>query len=177
MRRSPLGLTLLASLALASLPSHATTASYGYDANGNRISGDGQHYEYDDANRLVRIRQGNASGPVVAEFFHDHAKYQAPQPEHPEHPDTAGDLPDAAIHANPLEGHNAALRRRNSAFRRGTNTYAKNADAPQRTLDVHRLQHHCVRPHWSTGEAPAVRSGLLAAPLRLAAILMMRKAA
>jgi len=101
-------------------------------------------------------------------------KYQAPQPEHP---DTPRDVPEAAIHANPLEGHNAALRRRNSAFRRGTNTYAKNADALQRTLDVHWLQHHFVRPHWTTGEVPAVRLGIFAAPLSLEAILMMPKTA
>ena len=81
------------------------------------------------------------------------------------------------LHANPLEAHNAALRRRNSAFRRGTNTYAKNADALQRTLDVYLLQHHFVRPHWTTGEVPAVRLGLFTAPLSLEAILMMPKTA
>jgi hypothetical protein len=101
-------------------------------------------------------------------------KYQAPQPEHP---DTAPDFPETAIHANHLEGHNAALRRRNSAFRRRTNTYAKNTDALQRTLDVHLVQHNFVRPHWTTGEVPAVRLGIMAAPLRLEAILMMQKAA
>ena len=101
-------------------------------------------------------------------------KYQAPQPEHP---DTPPDFPEAAIHANHLEGHNAALRRRNSAFRRRTNTYAKNTDALQRTLDVHLLQHNFVRPHRTTGEVPAVRLGIVAAPLRLEEILMMQKAA
>jgi len=101
-------------------------------------------------------------------------KYQAPQPEHP---DTSPDFPEAAIHANHLEGHNAALRRRNSAFRRRTNTYAKNTDALQRTLDVHLLQHNFVRPHWTTGEVPAVRLGIRVTPLRLEDILMMQKAA
>ena len=101
-------------------------------------------------------------------------KYQAPQPEHP---DTPPDFPEAAIHANHLEGHNAALRRRNSAFRRRTNTHAKNADALQRTLDVHLLQHNFVRPHRTTGEVPAARLGIVAAPLRLEEILMMPKAA
>ena len=101
-------------------------------------------------------------------------KYQAPQPDHP---DTPRDIPKAAIHAHHLEGHNAAFRRRNSAFRRRTNTYAKNADALQRTLDVHLLQHNFIRPHWTTGEVPAVRLGIMAAPLRLEAILMMPKAA
>ena len=100
--------------------------------------------------------------------------YQTPQPEHP---DTPRDVPEAAIHANHLEAHNAAWRRRNSAFRRRTNPYAKNADALQRTLDVHLLQHHFVRPHWTTGEVPAERLGIMAAPLRLEEILMMPKAA
>lgn len=101
-------------------------------------------------------------------------RYQAPQPEHP---DTPSDFPEAAIHANHLEGHNAALRRRNSAFRRRTNTYAKNTDALQRTLDVHLLQHNFVRPHWITGEVPAVRLGIAAVPLSFEAILMMQKTA
>ena len=67
--------------------------------------------------------------------------------------------------------------RRNRAFRRRTNTYAKNTDALQRTLDVHLLQHNFVRPHWTTGEVLAVRLGIMAAPLRLEEILMMPKAA
>lgn len=66
------GWAVMLSLALATFPSHADTLSYGYDANGNRISGDGQYYEYNDANRLARIRQGNASGSFIAEFFYDH---------------------------------------------------------------------------------------------------------
>ncbi len=65
-------LALMLTLALATSPSHADTLSYGYDANGNRISGDGQYYEYNDANRLARIRQGNTSGSIIAEFFYDH---------------------------------------------------------------------------------------------------------
>ena len=101
-------------------------------------------------------------------------KYQAPQPEHP---DTPRDVPEAALHANHLEAHNTALRRRNSAFRRRTNTYAKNTTALQRTLDVHLLQHNFVRPHWTTGEVPAVRLGIMAAPLHLEEILMMQKTA
>jgi len=101
-------------------------------------------------------------------------RYQTPQSEHP---NTPRDIPEATIHANHLDAHNAALRRRNSAFRRRTNTYAKNTTALQRTLDVHRLQHNVVRPHWTTGEVPAVRLGIMAAPLRLEEILMMQKAA
>ena len=99
---------------------------------------------------------------------------QTPQSEPP---DTPRDIPEAAIHANPLEAHNAALRRRNSAFRRRTHTDAKNTDALQRTLDVHLLQHNFARPHWTTGQVPAVRLGIMAASLRLEEILMMQKAA
>jgi transposase-like protein len=127
----------------------------------------------DVAERLSRAPQKQGR-PTASGRVPKRPKYQAPQPEHP---DTAPDFPEAAIHANHLEGHNAALRRRNSAFRRRTNTYAKNADALQRTLDAHLLQHNFVRPHWTTGEVPAVRLGILTAPLRLEEILMMQKAA
>lgn len=106
-------------------------------------------------------RQSHRRGP-------QRPRYQAPQPEHP---DTPSDFPEAAIHANHLEAHNAALRRRR------TNTYAKNTDALQRTLDAHLLQHNFVRPHWTTGEVPAVRLGIFTAPLSLEAILMMQKTA
>jgi transposase-like protein len=59
-------------------------------------------------------------------------KYQAPQGEHS---DTDQSLPDTEIHANHVKAQNAAMQRRNSAFRRRTNTYAKT----ELTLDVIRL--------------------------------------
>ena len=49
-------------------------------------------------------------------------KYQAPVPEHPQ---TVQEIAQGEIHANHLEAFNASMRRRNSAFRRKTNTYAK----------------------------------------------------
>jgi hypothetical protein len=49
-------------------------------------------------------------------------KYEAP---HREHPDTVQDVMSSAIHANHLEVSNASFRRRNPAYRRRTNTYAK----------------------------------------------------
>lgn len=85
-------------------------------------------------------------------------KYQAPQSGPP------SDFPAAALHANHREAHNVALRRCNGAFRRRTHTYAKNADALQRTLDRHLLQHNFIRPHRTTGEAPAVRLGIFTTP-------------
>ncbi|WP_136525968.1 RHS repeat domain-containing protein [Geomonas ferrireducens] len=62
-------------VALMYLPhetSAATTLPYDYDANGNMIRGEGKYYEYNDVNQLVKIRQGDANGPVMAEYFYDY---------------------------------------------------------------------------------------------------------
>jgi transposase-like protein len=98
-------------------------------------------------------------------------KYEAP---HREHPETVQDLSDDQIHANHVEAQNAALRRRNSAFRRRTNTYAKCRKGLQRTLDVHQLIHNFVRRHWTTGQVPAVAMGILADALSLEDLLCLR---
>lgn len=98
-------------------------------------------------------------------------KYEAPWLEHPE---TEQTLDDADIHANHVEAQNAALRRRNSAFRRRTNTYAKCKEGLQRTLDVHQIIHNFVRPHWTTREVPAVALGILKGALCLEDILTSR---
>jgi hypothetical protein len=95
-------------------------------------------------------------------------KYEAPWREHP---DTKQTLNNSDIHANHIEAQNAALRRRNSAFRRRTNTYAKSSKGLQRTLDVHQIIHNFVRPHWTTGQVPAVALGVLEKPLCLESIL------
>ena len=42
------------------------------------------------------------------------------------------------------------------------------------SIIVHLLQHNFVRPHWTPGEVPAVRLGIIAAPLRLEDILMTK---
>jgi len=49
-----------------------TSLIYQYDANGDLIQGDGKHYEYNDANQLVRVRHGDQTGPVIAEYFYDY---------------------------------------------------------------------------------------------------------
>jgi hypothetical protein len=85
-------------------------------------------------------------------------KYQAPVPEHPQ---TDAQIENAQIHANHVEAFNAALRRRNSAFRRKTNMYAKTRDNLQRTLDLHWLVHNFVRVHFTTKVVPAVKLGIL----------------
>ena len=85
-------------------------------------------------------------------------KYEAPVPEHPQ---TEHEVPEPEIHANHAEAFNSSLRRRNSAFRRETNTYAKDRDNLQRTLDVYWVVHNFVRVHFTTKVVPAVKLGIL----------------
>nr|WP_321398888.1 IS1 family transposase [uncultured Desulfobacter sp.] len=101
-------------------------------------------------------------------------KYQVTQREHP---DTDQSLAKNEIHANHLEAQNAASRRRNSTFRRKTNTYAKTKHGLQRTLDVHHIIHNYVRPHWTTGKVPAVALGIMSEALSLESILTMQRTA
>jgi transposase-like protein len=100
-------------------------------------------------------------------------KYQAPIPEHPE---TQHQVADAEIHANHVEALNASLRRRNSAFRRKTNTYAKSRQHLQRTLDVYWLVHNFVRVHFTTKVVPAVKLGILEVGLSWLQLFTMRYA-
>lgn len=119
----------------------------------------------------VKVRLKN-KGSQKSKPGRKRSKYEAP---HREHPKTAQNLgPD--IHANHLEAQNASMRRRNSAFRRRTNTYAKNRAGLQRTLDVHQIIHNFVRPHWTTGKVPAEALGLSGGSLCLENLLTMRLA-
>jgi len=85
-------------------------------------------------------------------------KYEAPVPEHPQ---TETKIAETEIHANHVEGFNASLRRRNSAFRRKTNTYAKSNKHLQRTLDFFWVIHNFVRVHFTTKIVPAVKLGIM----------------
>ena len=100
-------------------------------------------------------------------------KYQAPVPEHPE---TPSQMTEATIHANHVEAFNASLRRRNSAFRRKTNTYAKTQADLQRTLNREWLIHNFVRPHFTTGLVPAVALGILESGLSWEQLFSIRYA-
>ncbi len=100
-------------------------------------------------------------------------KYQAPVPEHPE---TQHQIADSEIHANHVEAFNASLRRRNAAFRRKTNTYAKSRQDLQRTLNVYWLVHNFVRVHFTTKAVPAVKLGILEVGLSWFQLLTMRYA-
>lgn len=92
-----------------------------------------------------------------------------------EHPFTAIS-PMAEVHANHNEAQNAALRRRCSAFRRRQNLYAKTRAGLQRVLDVQRIIHNWVRPHWGLGKrtTPAMAIGLCSRPLSTQEILCIR---
>ena len=116
------------------------------------------------ARRLPRARLVT---PVV-----NGPKYEAPCAEHPETPQT---LPTNAIHANHVEALNASLRRRNSAYRRKTNTYAKKKTGLQRTLDVFWIVHNFIRKHFTTQQVPAVALGILEKGLSWGQILRIQR--
>ena len=98
-------------------------------------------------------------------------KYQAPQSEHP---DTTQNIKNPDIHANHVEGFNAALRRMCSAFRRKTNTYAKKVERLQGRLNVIWIIHNFVRVHYTTKEVPAVTLGVIEEGLTLEDILRLK---
>jgi len=80
-------------------------------------------------------------------------KYVQPKPEHPE---TINDIENSDIHANHTEAFNASLRRKCAAYRRKTNTYAKNTDRLQQRLDLIWIKHNFVDKHFTTKKIPAV---------------------
>lgn len=92
-----------------------------------------------------------------------------------EHPFTAIS-PESEVHANHNEAQNAALRRRCSSYRRRQNLYAKKLPGLQRILDVQRLIHNWVRPHWGLdiGTTPAMKMGFCSRPLSIMEILTSR---
>ncbi len=101
-------------------------------------------------------------------------KYEAP---HREHPQTLQDVADKDIHANHVEAFNSSTRRRNSAYRRKTNTYAKKGTALQRTLDILWVVHNFIRRHFTTQQIPAVALGILNKGLSWEQVLTIRKPA
>lgn len=101
-------------------------------------------------------------------------KYEAP---HPEHPDTRDAIMDSDIHAEHVEAFNASTRRRNAAYRRKTNTYAKKKTALQRTLDMLWIIHNFIRPHFTTRKIPAVALGIVEKGLLWEEVCMIQKTA
>lgn len=119
----------------------------------------------------VRVRLKNKGSKKRA--GRPRQKYQAPVPEHPQ---TEHEIAPQEIHANHLEAFNASIRRRNAAFRRKTNTYAKSKENLQRTLDVFWLIHNFVRVHFTTKVVPAVKLGILEVGLSWSLLLTIRYA-
>lgn len=117
----------------------------------------------------VRVRLKNKGSKKRAGRLRP--KYQAPVPEHPE---TGSRIENQEIHANHVEAFNASLRRRNSAFRRKTNTYAKTKDDLQRTLNVQWVVHNFVRVHFTTKVVPAVKLEILETGLTWSQLFMIR---
>ena len=101
-------------------------------------------------------------------------KYQAPWREHPQTPPLT-DL--VQIHANHVEAFNASLRRRCAAYRRRTNTYAKNRQRLQQRLDVYWIVHNFVRVHFTTRQIPAVALGILSQGLSFVQLSQIQKIA
>lgn len=92
-----------------------------------------------------------------------------------EHPFTAIS-PKAEVHANHLEALNSALRRRATAYRRRQNQYAKIVKGLQRALNVQRLLHNWVKPHFSLDKktTPAMAMGFITRPLKIRELLTCR---
>jgi hypothetical protein len=68
-------------------------------------------------------------------------------------------------------------RRRNAAYRRKTNTYAKQKTSLQRTLDILWIVHNFIRKHFTTQQVPAVALGILDQGLSWEQVLHFRKSA
>ena len=89
---------------------------------------------------------------------------------------TCQDVINSDIHANHLEGQNAATRRRLSAYRRKTNTYAKSTDGLQRVLDGYWVFHNFIKKHFTTKQVPVVDMGIIDAPFSWKTLLSIQTA-
>jgi hypothetical protein len=67
------------------------------------------------------------------------------------------------------EAQNSSLRRRASGYRRRQNLYAKAVEGLQRVLDMQRMIHNWVRPHWGLGkkETPSMAMGYINRPVTM----------
>lgn len=100
-------------------------------------------------------------------------KYQSPWAEHPE---TDQSINDKDIHANHAEAFFSAIRRKCSAFRRRTNTYAKSTKGLQRILHVYWVIHNFSRVHFTIKQVPAVVLGIIDKGLSLNELFQIQMA-
>lgn len=119
--------------------------------------------------RGMRVRVKN-KGSQSHKRGRKRPRYQKPWREHPETPP----IDDEQIHAHHVEAHNASQRRKNSCYRRRSNTYAKITHCLQRTLDRHWIIHNFTQPHFTTGRVPAVALGIVDQRLPVEQVLTMQ---
>ena len=140
------------------------------DGGGRRRRGPGRPKKTLKKGVKVRIKnkgsQAHKQGPK-------RPKYQTPWEEHPE---TEQPVEEQQIHANHAEAFFSALRRKCSAFRRKTNTYAKTTTGLQRLLDVYWVMHNFVRFHFTTREVPAVSLGVIDRPFSVRELFLIQMA-
>lgn len=54
-----------------------------YDANGNLVQDDKYDYEYDSFNQLIKVREDNSNGRIIAEYFYDDTGNRIKKIEYP----------------------------------------------------------------------------------------------
>jgi hypothetical protein len=125
----------------------------------------------------VAIKVKGSQGTPHVEWIGQEHPFTAISPKAEVHQEgVRGKLPPAHFRANHNEAQNSSLRRRASAYHRRQNHYAKVVEGLQRALDVQRLIHNWVRPHWGLekNQTPAMAMGYLERPVTMLELLSSR---
>ncbi len=125
----------------------------------------------------VAIKVKGSQGKPHIEWLSAEHPFTAISPKSDVHKEgVRGKLPPAHFRANHNEAQNSSLRRRSSAYHRRQNHYAKVVNGLQRALDVQRLVHNWVRPHWglANNQTPAMAMGYLNRPIFMTELLSSR---
>jgi len=84
MNKTKRSIALFCILLIVSISSvFAKEISLSYDANGNLIQDDGLYYEYNSFNNLIKVREDNSNGRVIAEYFYDDTGNRVKKIEYP----------------------------------------------------------------------------------------------
>ena len=78
------------------------------------------------------------------------------------------------VQPNRLGATNANFRRKNSAFRRRTNTYAKDQKSLQRTVDVSSVIRNLTTKHFLIGVVAALAQGITEEKLEIQSLFALR---
>jgi hypothetical protein len=151
-------------LASVYLTQRETTESYGY----RKVWREGLE---------VAIKVKGSQGKPHVEWLKPEHPFTAISPKSDVHKEVCrGKLPPDTFRANHNEAQNSSLRRRSSAYHRCMNHYAKVVEGLQRALDVQRLIHNWVRPHWGLekNQTPAMAMGYLDRPVAMLELLSSR---